>query len=129
MVELFCALVGTQVALSVEINADESVGILKQKIKDQKKNALKDVDADNLQLFLAKRNDAWLTEAQVAKGVTDTTGYSLLRFARATLKEVGLLEEDVQFESTSEDVKVGNNIVHVLVEISEMPPRKKKESG
>ncbi|KAG4037227.1 hypothetical protein PC123_g27208 [Phytophthora cactorum] len=62
MVKLFCALVGVAgSAFPVDIDENKSVGHLKDAIKAKKPNDFKDVDADKLQLFLAKTDDgAWL---------------------------------------------------------------------
>ncbi|ETL25846.1 hypothetical protein L916_20368 [Phytophthora nicotianae] len=55
MVKLFCAVVGVAGrAFPVDVDACQSVGDLKDVIKGEKTNDLKDVDADKLQLFLAK---------------------------------------------------------------------------
>ncbi|KAK1929367.1 hypothetical protein P3T76_015119 [Phytophthora citrophthora] len=62
MVKLFCAVVGAQGSVfPVVIGESESVGDLKVAIKEAKKNDLKDIDADKLQIFLAKTADGgWL---------------------------------------------------------------------
>ncbi|KAG2954345.1 hypothetical protein PC118_g24862 [Phytophthora cactorum] len=65
MVKLFCAIVGVAgSAFSVRVDESdepESVDDLKKEIKKEKPNDFKDVDADKLQLFLAKTDDgAWL---------------------------------------------------------------------
>ncbi|CAI5746517.1 unnamed protein product [Peronospora destructor] len=64
MVTLICVIVGVEgSAFPVDIEASESVGDLKDAIKAEKTNALKDVDADQLQLFLAKgTDDKWLKD-------------------------------------------------------------------
>ncbi|KAL4147693.1 hypothetical protein PRNP1_011447 [Phytophthora ramorum] len=62
MVKLFCAIVGVAGSVfGVEIDADQLVGDLKKAIKGEKPNDLKDIDADKLQLFLAKTDGAWLS--------------------------------------------------------------------
>ncbi|KAE8888338.1 hypothetical protein PF010_g5521 [Phytophthora fragariae] len=61
MVTLFCAIVGVVGdAFAVNIDAVETVGDLKEAIK--KVRGLKDFDAKNLQLFLAKKDGAWLPD-------------------------------------------------------------------
>ncbi|KAG2790310.1 hypothetical protein PC112_g24387 [Phytophthora cactorum] len=62
MVKLFCAIVGVAgSAFEVDIDDAESVSAVKKSIKAEKPNDFKDVDADKLQLFLAKTDDgAWL---------------------------------------------------------------------
>ncbi|KAL4150597.1 hypothetical protein PRNP1_009999 [Phytophthora ramorum] len=63
MVKLVCVIVGVAgSAFPVEIDADQTVGDLKDTIKEKKPNDLKDIDADKLQLFLAKtEGGAWLS--------------------------------------------------------------------
>ncbi|EGZ28980.1 hypothetical protein PHYSODRAFT_250419 [Phytophthora sojae] len=63
MVKLFCAIVGAAgSAFSVRVDESDSVDHLKDAIKAKKPNDFKDVDADKLQLFLAKTVDgAWLS--------------------------------------------------------------------
>ncbi|KAI9983887.1 hypothetical protein PInf_005160 [Phytophthora infestans] len=62
-VKLFCAVVGVaESVLSVRVDESDSVYDLKEAIKAKKKNDLKDVDANKLQLFLAKTADnKWLS--------------------------------------------------------------------
>ncbi|KAE9000681.1 hypothetical protein PR003_g18494 [Phytophthora rubi] len=63
MVQLFCAIVGVAgSAFPVDIDTGETMGDLKKAIKKEKKNMLKDIDADKLQLFLAKKDGAWLKD-------------------------------------------------------------------
>ncbi|OWZ03796.1 Crinkler (CRN), partial [Phytophthora megakarya] len=64
--ELFCALVANQVGaqgstFSVEIDANESVDILKDVIREKIKETFIVVAMD-LQLFLAKKGGAWLLD-------------------------------------------------------------------
>ncbi len=62
MVTLFCAFVGEKWSgFAVDIDASESVGDLKNAIKQKNDNYLKVIDADNLKLFLGKKSDGtWL---------------------------------------------------------------------
>ncbi|KAG3006290.1 hypothetical protein PC121_g17999 [Phytophthora cactorum] len=61
MIKLFCAIVGDGGStFPVDIDAIKSVGDLKKAIKEEKKNDFKNVDADKLMLFLAKKGGAWL---------------------------------------------------------------------
>ncbi|GMF49697.1 unnamed protein product [Phytophthora lilii] len=114
MVKLFCAVVGAAgSAFPVEIDASELVGDLKEAIKDKKKNDLKKTDADRLELYLAKKGDAWLTENEV-KEVRDTSGLKHLDAARARLRRVGLSDEDM-VEVDEDDEAAGNGLVNVLV--------------
>ncbi|UIZ20347.1 hypothetical protein KXD40_000957 [Peronospora effusa] len=63
MIKLFLVIVGVKgSAFPVDIDTTESVGDLKDAIKAKKANALKNVGARNLQLFLAKGTDGkWLS--------------------------------------------------------------------
>ncbi|ETP50913.1 hypothetical protein F442_03873 [Phytophthora nicotianae P10297] len=94
---------------------------LKDVIKGKKPDTIK-CEADKLQLFLAKTEKgagAWLTEADVKKGVSDTSDLKLLGAAGAPLNLVGLSEKDVKFVPTLEDVESMNTPVHVLVVVPE----------
>ncbi|KAG1698756.1 hypothetical protein DVH05_014711 [Phytophthora capsici] len=119
MVKLFCAIVGVGgSAFSVEVGEGQSVDDLKEAIKNLKRNDLKGVDRDKLQLFLAKKKNGkgvWLTEKDVQNGVSDTSDLNLLGTMGAPLKFVGLLEKDVKFEPTLKDIESMNTPVHVLV--------------
>ncbi|KAG2870512.1 hypothetical protein PC114_g27349 [Phytophthora cactorum] len=77
MVKLFCAIVGVAgSAFEVDIDDAESVSALKDAIKAKKPNDFKDVDADKLQLFLAKtEGGAWLAGAGVAAVTVDGDGH------------------------------------------------------
>ncbi|KAL3657578.1 hypothetical protein V7S43_017545 [Phytophthora oleae] len=82
MVKLFCAIVGAaENAFEVNRGDVESVSALKKAIKEEKPNGLKEVDANMLQLFLEKKDDTWLTGADVMKGVKDTSGLKLLEWS------------------------------------------------
>ncbi|KAG2801399.1 hypothetical protein PC113_g24603 [Phytophthora cactorum] len=75
MVKLFCAIVGVAgSAFEVDIDDAESVSALKDAIKAEKPNDFKDVDADKLQLFLAKKHGAWLDGAGAAAVTLDEDG-------------------------------------------------------
>ncbi|KAE9357302.1 hypothetical protein PR003_g1854, partial [Phytophthora rubi] len=88
MVKLFCAVVGEQGSVfPVDIDAEQTVGDLKKAVK--KENNYSD-PAYKLKLFLAKKGSAWLTVADVMKGVSDTTGLKPFDNAGAPLHLVGL---------------------------------------
>ncbi|KAL3664767.1 hypothetical protein V7S43_019067 [Phytophthora oleae] len=75
MVTLFCAIVGEQgSAFSVDIDTNKSVDHLKKAIKAEKPNKIK-CDADELQLFLAKKDDVWLDGAGAAAVALDEHGH------------------------------------------------------
>ncbi|KAE9331781.1 hypothetical protein PR003_g14844, partial [Phytophthora rubi] len=114
MVTLYCAIVGVAgSAFPVDINETLSVGHLKDAIKAKNSTTIA-CDAKDLQLFLAKQGDAWLTEADVKKGVEDTTGLKLLDAARARLRRVGLSDQDVGGVDEEEEAE-GRGPVNVLV--------------
>ncbi|KAG3132884.1 hypothetical protein PC128_g26413, partial [Phytophthora cactorum] len=77
MVLLNCALVGEGSVISIILEEWKTVALLKKAIKEEKPNDFKDVDADKLQLFLAKTDDgAWLPDddpvaLQLEKGEID----------------------------------------------------------
>ncbi|KAL4118546.1 hypothetical protein PRIC2_010873 [Phytophthora ramorum] len=77
MVKLVCAIVGVAgSAFSVRVDESDSVGDLKKVIKGEKPNDLKDIDADKLQLFLAKtEGGAWLDGAGAAAVALDERGH------------------------------------------------------
>ncbi|ETI57142.1 hypothetical protein F443_00504, partial [Phytophthora nicotianae P1569] len=115
MVKLFCAIVGVVgSAFPVTINDTESVGDLKKAIKDQSDGKIGAPWLD-LRLFLAKKDEAWLTENDLKEGVSDTSDLEQLDVAGAPLNLVGLSEKDVKFVPTLEDVESMNTPVHVLV--------------
>ncbi|KAG2766561.1 hypothetical protein Pcac1_g22129 [Phytophthora cactorum] len=65
MVTLYCAVVGVAgSAFPVDIDVNKSVGHLKKAIKEENLDdpTLKNVAAKDLQLFLAKKGDAWLPD-------------------------------------------------------------------
>ncbi|KAG2808642.1 hypothetical protein PC129_g16108 [Phytophthora cactorum] len=114
MVQLFCAIVGEAgSALPVKIDQSETVGDLKKAIKGEKKNGLKDVDADKLQLFLAKKNSVWLRDddsldAMLRSGTVDTSCMKM----RASWK----LNKPSLF---GPGVSLGEDVVHLLVVVPE----------
>ncbi|EGZ14586.1 hypothetical protein PHYSODRAFT_508737, partial [Phytophthora sojae] len=62
MVKLFCAIVGVAgSAFSVRVDESDSVDDLKDAIKARKPDTIKG-EADKLQLFLAKKDGAWLKD-------------------------------------------------------------------
>ncbi|EEY64573.1 Crinkler (CRN) family protein [Phytophthora infestans T30-4] len=118
MVMLFCAIVGVAgSAFSVRVDESDSVDDLKEKIKGEKPNDFKEVDADKLQLFLAKTEKgagAWLTEKDVMEGVSDTSDLKLLGAARVRLRRVGLSDREVGGVDEAEPAE-GRGPVNVLV--------------
>eukprot|EP00644_Phytophthora_capsici_P011931 jgi/Phyca11/563460/estExt2_Genewise1.C_PHYCAscaffold_120265 len=118
MMKLFCAIVGARSAFSVEVGEDQTVEDLKLAIKNQNRNKLMSVDANDLQLFLAKKDKGngmeWLTQLDVVKGVMDANGFAHLLFVDAKLRAVGLDSSELG-KVNDKDVAVGKGHVHVLV--------------
>ncbi|KAL3668994.1 hypothetical protein V7S43_006282 [Phytophthora oleae] len=114
MTTFYCAVVGvTASAFPVEIDPGLSVGHLKDAIKEKKKNELKEVDANELQLFLAKRKtkeankEEWLTQLDTLQGVSDTSVYKHLLFPDVRLRDIGLDSGDLD-EVSREGIDAGN---------------------
>ncbi|KAJ8535189.1 hypothetical protein ON010_g13548 [Phytophthora cinnamomi] len=107
MVKLFCAIVGVAgSAFPVDIDAAQTVGDLKKMIKRDKRNRLEKVDADDLQLFLAKTEGGeWLADDdQAALGLED-----------------GKVHEDIQAWIDGEKMKATKTLQHWLFEKNKMP--------
>ncbi|KAG1709669.1 hypothetical protein DVH05_020325 [Phytophthora capsici] len=76
LVALTCALVGKTGVLGVKIDDSAQVWELKKAITVEKSNDLKDVDADKLELFLAKmEGGTWLDGAGAAAVALDERGH------------------------------------------------------
>ncbi|KAE8974945.1 hypothetical protein PR003_g26947 [Phytophthora rubi] len=100
MVELFCSIVGApESAFPVNIDADQTVGDLKDAIWLDNKNNLKDVDAKKLQLFLVKTTTgAWLRDDDPA----------------ALKLNVGVIHPDIQTMTDVEQLEATWEIKDVL---------------
>ncbi|KAL3668979.1 hypothetical protein V7S43_006267 [Phytophthora oleae] len=106
---LVCAIVGVaKCGFDVDIADDASVFDLKVAITGIKK----DVGADKLKLFLARKDKA-------AGGLSDVDGYKPLPFPTAALKSVGLASGDL-VEVSRTDKADGKDHVHVLMELPEV---------
>ncbi|GMF11186.1 unnamed protein product [Phytophthora lilii] len=111
MVKLFCAIVGVAGSpFSVRVDESDSVDDLKKAIKVEKSNDLKDVDADKLQIFLAKTGDgAWLSDNEdldtLLQSEIDTSSYLHLRSSWKLYKR----------NLFGPGVSLGEDVVHVLV--------------
>ncbi|CAI5739710.1 unnamed protein product [Peronospora destructor] len=125
MVNLICAIVGTKESVfSVDIDANQSVGHLKNAIKAEKANDLKDVDADKLRLFPAKTEDGtWLSSS--------TEDVKKLKEGEKTPHVVELTEEDreLQGEDSIANFLAGMETpearqIHVLVVVPEQAQAK-----
>ncbi|KAE9112040.1 hypothetical protein PF010_g10595 [Phytophthora fragariae] len=120
MVKLFCAIVGVAgSAIPVDIDASQTVGDLKGAIKEKKSNKLKNVDAGDLQIFLARTADgAWLE--------SDSEDVKKLKEGEKTVAVEKLTSEkkDLQGKSGLQEVLVGmpkasTEQIHVLVVVPE----------
>nr|WNO07199.1 CRN effector protein [Phytophthora cinnamomi] len=122
MVKLFCAIVGVAgSAFPVDIDVRETVGDLKKVIKRDKPNRLEKVDADDLQLFLAKtKSGAWLIDdddldKKMLQNEVDTSKMTMLR-GSWKLDKSDLFGRDVALEE---------DVVHVLVLVPTTDPVQK----
>jgi hypothetical protein len=113
MVQLFCALVGAAgSAFSVRVDEGDSVDELKKAIKAENMTTIT-CDARNLDLYLAKKGDAWITNNEVGS-VSDVVGLTHLSVPQAKLRRVGL--SDAQVGGVDEDEEAaGYGQIHVLV--------------
>jgi Crinkler effector protein N-terminal domain len=77
MMLLVCSLVGQKrSAFAIEVDENKMVDALKKAIKKEKENYLKAIDADELQLFLAKKGDGkWLDSRAVEALTLDGDGH------------------------------------------------------
>ncbi|KAG4222297.1 hypothetical protein PC116_g29228 [Phytophthora cactorum] len=117
MVKLFCAIVGVAGnVFSVRVDESDSVDDLKKAIAEDQKY---DFAASKLQFYLAKKGSTWLTEEEVKKGVSDTTGLKLLDAVRAEIGDVGLSQDDVRLQVAKEEVAALKGPVNVLVVVPE----------
>ncbi|GMF65990.1 unnamed protein product [Phytophthora lilii] len=111
MLKLFCAIVGVAgSAFSVRVDERDSVDDLKDAIKAKKPNDFKDIDADKLQLFLAKtEGGAWLFDNEdldtLLESEIDTSSYLHLRSSWKLCKR----------NLFGPGVSLGEDVVHVLV--------------
>ncbi|GMF29686.1 unnamed protein product [Phytophthora lilii] len=108
MVKLFCAIVGTEGSVFlVRVDEDDSVDDLKDAIKAENAATITG-DAKDLQLFLAKKDGAWLPDNEgldtLLQSEIDTSSYLNMR---ASWK----LSKPTLFGGVS----LGEDVVHVLV--------------
>ncbi|KAE8965717.1 hypothetical protein PF011_g28186 [Phytophthora fragariae] len=110
--KLACAIVGEGSTFIVEIDANKFVADLKKAIKAE--NGEITCDPREMELYLAKKGEAWLTENEV-RGVSDTNSLKRLDAAREEFDAIGLSEEGVRHEVDKHQVAAGNGPVNVLV--------------
>eukprot|EP00644_Phytophthora_capsici_P009517 jgi/Phyca11/71310/gw1.13.804.1 len=111
MVKLFCAIVGVAgSAFSVEVDQDQTVDDLKDAIKTKNKIKLKKVDASALQLFLAKKGKAWLSNDKTGDTVLQSEDVASFEQMRGSWRL-----NDPKLFGTS--VLLTEKVIHVLVVI------------
>ncbi|KAL3668775.1 hypothetical protein V7S43_006069 [Phytophthora oleae] len=120
MVTLFCSDGGS--VFPVDIDENKWVGHLKIVIADALRYAER---PDGLQLFVARKDKgrgAWLTQRDVAQGLSDTSDYKPLQVSNVELRYVGLASEDLGAVSIAEKLE-GKGHVHVVVVLPQMQMR------
>ncbi|KAE9265533.1 hypothetical protein PR003_g32430, partial [Phytophthora rubi] len=118
---LVCAIIGEKGgAFGVAIDAGETVGDLKDAIKDKNANKLKDVNAKSLQLFLAKKDGRWLNWAEAEALTLDR---DLQRFEE--MDPTLVIQNSNYF---GDKFQPGEGEVHVLVKVPVSPPNKRRKT-
>ncbi|GMF16258.1 unnamed protein product [Phytophthora lilii] len=121
MVKLYCAVVGVGSVFPVDIDISETVGDLKDKIKE-KKPGLTYFDADLLKLYLAREGDTWLNSLDA-----DIEAVKAKKFSD---RIKNLMQEHLLLDATwslNNDAYFGDNLervdgdIHVLVECPDEP--------
>ena len=129
-VRLFCAFVGEKgSAFPVTIERSETVGDLKKAIKLEKANDLKAIDADKLELYLAKKDGAWLKDddeldTMLLSELVRTT-YDLTREEKELPGEYGL---DKVLEGLPEPKTREIHVLVVVPKVDAEGARKKSRS-
>nr|AFB18277.1 crinkling and necrosis inducing protein 3 [Phytophthora capsici] len=115
LVALTCALVGKTGVFGVKIDDSAQVRELKKAIKEEKPNKLKNVDADELALSLAKKGAGWLSIEDLA---AIQKGEDVPSFERVSLVDT----EDEAYSASIRDVLKTSGMpppqtrqIHVLV--------------
>ncbi|KAE9069364.1 hypothetical protein PF002_g20304 [Phytophthora fragariae] len=100
--KLFCSIIGADgAAFPVGMReTDDTVGDLKDTIRAKKINDLVNIDADKMRLFLARKDDEWMT-------TSDTPDDSWLQ---NELDATKLIEDAFKFD-------LGKRVVHVLARL------------
>ncbi|KAG3131488.1 hypothetical protein PI126_g20036 [Phytophthora idaei] len=113
MVTFYCAIVGVAgSAFPVDIDESRSVGHLKKAIKEENSSTIT-CDAKDLQLFLAKKDGAWVDEDEAAAVTLDERGHPQgFKMMKSSL----FLKNPKHF---GESFHPGEGQVHVLVVVPE----------
>ncbi|KAG4060876.1 hypothetical protein PC123_g4229 [Phytophthora cactorum] len=120
LITLKCFFIGNGVAVSLTIDNGQSVAHLMDDMRVKRVNFSKDVDGSKLQLFLAKKEGAWLTRAGAEAVTVDELGHP-----RGFEKMVPslLLQGDKYF---GEKFQLSGGQVHVLAVVPEVPASKRR---
>ncbi|EGZ26163.1 hypothetical protein PHYSODRAFT_482151, partial [Phytophthora sojae] len=116
MVRLNCAIVEQRSTTTIVIDEGLPVYELKVAIKAEQSNDLKDVDADRLQLFLAKDGGAWLkTSSEAAKQLQKRVATDTIKALMHKDKELlGGLDINTVLKGMNPPA---NDQIHVLVKL------------
>ncbi|CAI5726049.1 unnamed protein product [Hyaloperonospora brassicae] len=108
-VTLFCAVVGIPDSVfSVKIDTNDSVDQLKEAIKVEKPAEIQ-CDADELQLFIARKSGTWLPDDTDLDELFPTEGY------RDEMRAMRVSRELADHSLFGTSVSPGKEVVHVLV--------------
>ncbi|KAE8907508.1 hypothetical protein PF011_g19437 [Phytophthora fragariae] len=112
----------------VKIDDAEKVSTFKKAIKDKNPKELKDVDANKLQLFLAKKKDGeWLLEksdaAQKLEG-GETNPEVMKMIAENKMMSSWTIQETLDDFKMTGELAPSSKQVHVLVVAAEPPPER-----
>uniref|UniRef100_A0AAV1UA92 Crinkler effector protein N-terminal domain-containing protein n=1 Tax=Peronospora matthiolae TaxID=2874970 RepID=A0AAV1UA92_9STRA len=122
-VTLCCAFVGRTRSVSVvDIYTGRSVAHLKEAIKEENQVKVK-CDASDLQLFLAKRDGAWLVYDDSFKHLMQTK-----RFL-GEMKKMRALWQLMDPSLFGSGASPGENVIHVLVVVPPTAPSQLDVSG
>ncbi|EGZ28553.1 hypothetical protein PHYSODRAFT_466920 [Phytophthora sojae] len=126
MVKLYCAVVGVGSVFPVDIDINETVGDLKDKIKE-KKPGLISFDADLLKLYLAREGNKWLDSRD-----EDIKALKAKRFpdrVKNLMQEHLLLDETMDLSNVAYFGHYFERVegdIHVLVECPDEPEQVNK---
>lgn len=117
---LFCAIVGEQGdPFSVTVTVKQTVDDLKKAVKKEKENDVKAIDADKLQLFLAKQGDVWLKMQDVAAVTLDEEGQAVVQDKSGLQHSLERMDATADLaDHVGSDFALARGDIHVLVVVS-----------
>ncbi|OWY97499.1 hypothetical protein PHMEG_00031953 [Phytophthora megakarya] len=120
MVKFFCAIVGVAgSSYPVNIDENETVGDLKKAIRDDN-SATITCDARELQLFLAKKGDAWMNKEYVASVTLDKERHAKIEDENGRPQPLEHMNETADVvDYFGERFKRKRGEIHVLVVVPE----------